>query len=82
MDASDYVRVAVEELEAACTAAQGSVGFAETASAVRSHMRSATVCLTRCAVVSARSRREAVGQLHFDWEGVPRSHAPSGVSKA
>jgi len=82
MDASELLRVAGEEFQAAVTAAQGKLGFAETASAVRSHMRSATACLIRSAVLAARSQREAVGQLHFGWDGAARGQAPSAVAKA
>ena len=82
MDASDYVRVAGEELTAASTAARGDKTFAETASAVRSHMRSATACLVRLAVLAARARRETVGQRHFDWDTPPRGPqaVPTGTA--
>ena len=75
MDASDYLRVAAEEFEAARRAAQGSIGFAETASAVRSHTRSATACLTGYAVLVAR-------QQHFDWDTPPRGDQPTAVPTA
>ena len=82
MDASDYVGVAGAQFEAARTAAGGQLSFAETASAVRSHMRSATACLTRSAVVAARARRETVGQRHFDWDTPPRGDQTSLVPTA
>ena len=82
MEGSDYVRVAGEEFDAACTAVHGSLGFAETASAVRSHMRSAAACLIHSAVLAARSRRETVGQQHFDWDSPPRGDQPEGVPTA
>ena len=82
VDRSDFLCVAKEEFQTACAAAQGCIGFAETASAVRSQMRSATACLIRFAVLSARSRREAVGQLHFDWEGARRGDQPSAIASA
>ena len=82
MDGSDYVRVAAEEFEAARTAAQGKGTFAETASAVRSSMRSAIVCLVRFAVLTARQRRDVTGQLEFPWDPPPRGDNRSAVGRA
>ena len=82
MEASDYVRVASEEFHAACTAARGSITFAQTASAVRTHMRSATACPIRSAVLPARLRSETVGQRHLEWDTPPRGQREAHVGKA
>jgi len=82
MEASDFVRVACEEFQAAMDVGQRDIGFAGTASAVRSHMRSAAACLLSSAVLSARARREVVGQRHFEWDTPPRGGNASQMGHA
>ena len=82
MDASEYVRVAFEEFDAATAAAEADGPFSQRAETIRDHMRSATACLLRTAVVWGRQPRETVGQQTFNFPEQGSPGASAGVPRS
>ena len=82
MDKATFLRAAGDEFEAARYAAARGYGFAAAAELVRKHMRSGTACLIRYAALANRSRREAAGQITFQWPTPPRGQESREGGKA